>query len=134
MKHFVLDSFALLVFFEQQKDWKKVERFLIDASTDDIELLMSGINYGEIFYITAQREGMEEANKIMKVVDSMPIKIVYPDRELVLAAAEIKSNGGLSYADCFAASLAKRHKAKLITGDSEFKKMGKEIALEWIEK
>ncbi len=29
MKHFVLDSFALLVFFEQQKDWKKVEGFLL---------------------------------------------------------------------------------------------------------
>lgn len=134
MKPYVLDSFALLVFFEQQKDWKKVERFLVDASTDDIELLMSGINYGEIFYITAQREGIAEANKVMKVVDSMPIKIVYPDRELTLAAAEIKSNGGIAYADCFAASLAKKYKARLITGDPEFKKLAKEISLEWIEK
>ena len=134
MKLYVLDSFALLVFFEQQKDWKKVEQFLVDASTENIELLMSGINYGELFYISAQREGMAEANKIMKVVDSLPIKIVYPDKELTLASAEIKSKGGLSFADCFAASLAKKHKAKLITGDPEFKKLSKEISLEWIEK
>jgi predicted nucleic acid-binding protein len=134
MKNYILDSFALLVFFEQQKDWKKVERFLVDASTDVIELLMSGINYGEIFYITAQREGTEEANRVMKVVDSLPIKIVYPDKELTIAAAEIKAGGGISYADCFAASLAIKHKATLITGDPEFKKLGKEISLVWIEK
>ncbi len=134
MKHFVLDSFALLVFFEQQKDWKKVEAFLVKASTDEIELLMSGINYGELFYITAQREGADEATRVIKTVDSLPIKIIYPDRELTLQSAEIKSRGGISYADCFAASLAKKHKAKLITGDPEFKKLAKEIELEWIEK
>jgi predicted nucleic acid-binding protein len=134
MKHFVLDSFALLVFFEQQKDWKKVERFLIDASRDTIELLMSGINYGEVFYITAQREGAEEANRVMKAVDTLPIRIIYPDREQTIASAEIKANGGISYADCFAASLTIKHKATLITGDPEFKKLVKEIKLEWIEK
>lgn len=134
MKSFVLDSFALLVFFEEQKDWKKVERFLIEAATEQIELLMSGINYGELFYITNQREGIDEANKIIKAVDSLPIKIIYPDRKLTLESAEIKSRGGMSYADCFAASLAKQYKAKLITGDPEFKKIAKEISLEWIEK
>ena len=134
MKYFVLDSFALLVFFEQQKDWKKVEGFLVAAASDQIELLMSGINYGELFYITAQREGLEQANKIIKAVDSLPIKIIYPDRELTLQSAEIKAQGGISYADCFAASLAKKYKAKLITGDPEFKKLSKQILLEWIEK
>ena len=134
MKYFVLDSFALLVFFEEQKDWKKVEGFLIEAANEQIELLMSGINYGELFYITIQREGIDEAYKIIKAVDSLPIKIIYPDRKLTLESAEIKSRGGISYADCFAASLAKQYKAKLITGDPEFKKMSKEILLEWIEK
>jgi ribonuclease VapC len=134
MKHFVLDSFALLVFFEQQKDWKKVEGFLVEAASDKIELLMSGINFGELFYITAQREGVDEASEIIKAVDSLPIKIIYPDRELTLESAEIKSRGGISYADCFAASLAKKYKAKLITGDPEFKKLAKEIELEWVEK
>ena len=134
MKHFVLDSFALLVFFEQQKDWEKVEGFLVQAAKEEIVLLMSGLNYGEIFYITAQREGIEEAIQIIKTVDSLPITIIYPNRELTLESAEIKSRGGISYADCFAASLAKKHKAKLITGDPEFKKLSKEIGLEWIDK
>ena len=134
MKYFVLDSFALLVFFEQQKDWKKVEDFLVKAASDQIELLMSGINYGEIFYITAQREGVEQANKLINVVDALPIQVIYPDRELTLRSAELKAHGGISYADCFAASLALKHKAKLITGDPEFKKLAKQIQLEWIEK
>lgn len=134
MKCFVLDSFALLVFFEEQKDWKKVEQFLIDASSDKIELVMSGINYGELYYITAQREGFETADYVIQTVDSLPIKVIYPDQELTLESARIKSKGGISYADCFAASLAKKFNAALITGDPEFKKLTPEISLEWIRK
>lgn len=134
MKHFVLDSFALLVFFEQQKDWKKVESFLVEAARDQVELWMSGVNYGELYYITMQRAGTDEANQLINAVDSLPIKVIYPDRALTLEAAELKARGGVSYADCFAASLARKHKAKIITGDPEFKKLSKQIALEWIEK
>jgi len=61
MKHFVLDSFALLVFFEHQKDWEKVEHYLVKASNDKLELSMSIVNYGEIFYVTAQRVARKSA-------------------------------------------------------------------------
>ena len=129
MKYFVLDSFALLVFFRQQKDWKKVESFLVKAALDEIELLISGVNYGELFYVTSQDHGNDEAERIINAVDSLSIRVIYPDRELTMEAARIKSRGGISYADCFAASLTKKYKAKLITGDGEFKKLSKEIEL-----
>jgi uncharacterized protein len=134
MKHFVLDSFALLVFFEQQKDWEKVEHYLVQASNDKVELSMSLINYGEIFYITAQREGSEEAERIIKIVDGLPIHIVNPDKVQTIQAATYKAEGGISYADCFAAALTEKLNATLVTGDPEFKKLKKKISIEWIEK
>jgi len=38
----------------------------------------------------------------------------------------------MSYADCFAAALAKLHKAELVTGDKDFKQVESEIKILWI--
>lgn len=134
MKRFVLDSFALLVFFEQQKDWQKVEHYLVQAGNDKVDLSMSVINYGEIFYVTAQKEGLDQARSIIGVIDTLPVKIITPDKSQTLQAATFKIHGGISYADCFAAALAQSLNARLITGDPEFRKLEQKIELEWIAK
>ena len=56
--------------------------------------------------------------------------------ERVRAAAELKALGGLSYADCFAASLAQELDATLVTGDPEFAGLEKEglIRVLWLPK
>jgi predicted nucleic acid-binding protein len=38
----------------------------------------------------------------------------------------------MSYADCFAAALAKINKAELITGDREFKEVEGEVKVVWL--
>ena len=38
----------------------------------------------------------------------------------------------MSYADCFAAALAKIRNAELVTGDEEFKQVEKEIGVMWL--
>ena len=38
----------------------------------------------------------------------------------------------VAYADCFAAALAQRKKAKVVNGDPEFKKFGAAVSLAWI--
>jgi len=54
------------------------------------------------------------------------------DWQLTHQAAAYKVNGNISYADCFAAALAKTRKAELITGDEEFKVLQEEIKISWI--
>ena len=44
----------------------------------------------------------------------------------------MKSKRGLSYADCFAAGLAKMKKAEVVTGDTEFKNVESDIKVRWI--
>jgi predicted nucleic acid-binding protein len=38
----------------------------------------------------------------------------------------------MSYADCFAAALAKDRKSDLVTGDMEFKQVEEEISIRWL--
>ena len=47
-------------------------------------------------------------------------------------AADFKARFKLSLADAFAAALAKELKAELVTGDSEFKALEKEIKIHWL--
>jgi predicted nucleic acid-binding protein len=38
----------------------------------------------------------------------------------------------MSYADCFAAALAKDRKSDLVTGDKEFKQVEGEVSIRWL--
>ncbi|NUM62341.1 MAG: PIN domain-containing protein, partial [Ignavibacteriaceae bacterium] len=53
-------------------------------------------------------------------------------KELTLQAAQYKAYHKVSYADAFAAALAKMKKAQLVTGDREFKVLEREIKINWI--
>ena len=48
-------------------------------------------------------------------------------------AADFKSRFSFSLADAFAAALAKRHKAELVTGDPEFEQVEKEVKIGWLK-
>jgi predicted nucleic acid-binding protein len=39
----------------------------------------------------------------------------------------------MSYADCFAAALAKQSKAELVTGDPDFRQVQDEIKIVWLK-
>ena len=55
------------------------------------------------------------------------------DLELIHQAAVFKAAKKMSYADCFAAALAKTQGAELVTGDREFKVVEKELKkIRWL--
>jgi len=51
---------------------------------------------------------------------------------ITLEAARLKGKHAVAYADCFAAALGVQKKAKVVTGDPEFKKFGGTVSVEWI--
>jgi predicted nucleic acid-binding protein len=56
------------------------------------------------------------------------------DLELIRQAALFKARKKMSYADCFAAALAKTRNAELVTGDSEFKVVEAELKrIRWLK-
>jgi predicted nucleic acid-binding protein len=62
----------------------------------------------------------------------LSVKIVSVDQELSELAGELKAVKKMSLADGFAAALAKREKAEIYTGDSEFKTVEREIKVVWL--
>lgn len=94
---------------------------------------MSDINLGEVLYHTERRHGAAEAQETLVEIESLPIQMVGVTRAQVVAAAHLKANYRISYADAFAAALAQKHDAALVTGDPEFHALGKALAVEWLK-
>jgi len=104
---------------------------LIDAAEARLRLLMSWYNLGETFYILAKRKNREVAEEFITRLPSLPIRMVLPDEETVMAAARIKASHALAFGDAFAIALAQTHQASVITGDNEIRKCGL-VPVDWI--
>lgn len=128
----VLDSHALMAFFQDEPGADFVRGLIHKAMETDTNLLMSIVNLGEVWYAIARTNSPEIADQYINEIKGMGIEIVDADWALTRQAAVFKSGGNISYADCFAAALAKVKKAELVTGDKEFKSLEGEIRVSWI--
>jgi predicted nucleic acid-binding protein len=108
---------------------------LVKAEAGTHMLLLCVVNWGEIFYNTMREVSQEAAEQTAKQMAGLPIEIVGVDDknlDLVRQAASYKGTRKLSYADAFAAALAKIRNAELVTGDREFKVVEDEINIGWL--
>jgi ribonuclease VapC len=130
MSRYVLDSYALLAYFREEPGAEQVEAILTDSQH---ERWLSVINLGEVYYIAAKRTEMRE-DEVLSDVLAMDLEFVDGSLALTLDAAQIKTKYALSYAVCFAAALAKRYGAAVVTGDEEFAKLEQagECVIEWL--
>jgi predicted nucleic acid-binding protein len=130
----VLDSWALIAFFEDEPAAGQVEKLLAQAAAEKHRLLLSAVNWGEIYYNTMREVSQEAAEQKARDIAALPIEIVGVGEDLALArqAAIYKATHKLAYADCFAAALAKLNNAELLTGDPEFEQVEKEIRVNWL--
>jgi ribonuclease VapC len=131
----VLDSWALLAFFKGEPAAQKVEEIIHRAALDRHELLMSMINWGEVYYSIMRADGQDVAEQKTREIASLPIEIVGVGEDLKMTrqAAIYKATYRVAYADAFAAALAKERKAELVTGDPEFKPLEKELKINWLK-
>lgn len=130
----VLDSWALIAFFEDEPAAEAVEKLLQQAADNKHRLLLSVVNWGEVYYSTMRMVSQEAAEQKAQEIAALPIGIIDLGGDLALArqAAIFKATKKMAYADCFAASLAKTENAELVTGDPEFKEVEKEIKIVWL--
>ena len=129
-RRYVLDANALIGFFEARRGAaEKVRHLLGEAARQELPLLMSAVNWGEVFYTEWRARGEARAREAEAALLEMPIIVIGADRERATRAGAIKQKHGLGYADAFAAELAIERGACLVTADPEFKKVGKALAL-----
>lgn len=135
MANRVLDSWALMAFFEDEPAAEAVEELLDQASREKHRLFMTSINWAEVYYSTMREVSQEAAERHAQIIATLPIDIVGIGDDLKLArqAAIFKANYRLSLADAIAAALAMEKKAELVTGDPEFKQLEKDIKIHWLK-
>ena len=132
MKRVVLDASAVITFFEDRPGAEKVEEMIAAAIEGKRELLLSVINWGEIYYSAWRAKGREAARKLLAEIAQLPIEIVDADYELTKLAAEFRAQHKLPYADCFAAALGSDRKAAVATSDKDFEEVEKQVSIIWL--
>jgi predicted nucleic acid-binding protein len=129
-RRYVLDANALISFFEDRSgSAERVRQMLAQALRQDVPVLISAVNWGEIFYIAWKHHGEGKAHEAEVKLQHLPVEVIAVDRERATRAAALKQKHGLGYADAFAAELAMEQGAWLVSADPEFSKVGKALSL-----
>ncbi|MBI4902408.1 MAG: type II toxin-antitoxin system VapC family toxin [Acidobacteria bacterium] len=128
----VFDSWALLAWLLDQPSAPTVRRMLLEAEASHRTIHMSWVNAGEVYYMAARKLSIVRADEFWRRLPTLPIQLVLPSERDVIAAARLKASRRISYADAFAADLAIRHNAALVTGDPELRLMTGVLRVEWL--
>jgi len=132
---YVLGSFALIGFLENEKFASRVESLLKQARKGKTVVYLHALHLGEVYYIILREQSQNMADLAYARIKSFPVRYIdIIDDELLRNAGWLKANYPISYTDAFAAAMAIIHKSSLLTGDSEFKKLEKNdsISIEWL--
>jgi ribonuclease VapC len=130
----VLDSFALVSLYHREPGWQVVQKALYDQEKGHSRAILNWINWGEFFYIVKRRVGTAKTRDALRLLEQLPIDLFPVDQPLVQAAAEIKSEHALSYADAFCVATAQRLDATVLTNDPEFESVERFINVRWLTK
>jgi predicted nucleic acid-binding protein len=128
----ILDAHALMAFLEKEPGYEAVKTLFVSAVEKDEPILMTTVNYGEAYYVILRECGLGKINEVERIVEGLPIEFVAVDLALAREAARIKAKARMSYADCFAAALAKSLHGEVVTGDREFAAIKNEIKIMWL--
>lgn len=132
MKTTVLDASALLAMFFAEPGMELVRDLFHKAADADKPVLISAVNWAEVLCKVERKQGREGFETARRFERTMPLDVAPLDRELAESAAHLKNEHDLGLADAFAAALAKSKKAELVTADTEFKLLEKEIKIVWL--
>jgi predicted nucleic acid-binding protein len=133
MKTYVFDASALFAYLRSKPGALKVNELLKEARRGRAKVLMSAVNYGEVYGKILRDSGPEQALTAVYAVSPLPIEVLDASRPRAFQAADIKAKYKLYYVDSFAAALALEHKATLVTSDSDFRKLGHAFPVVWLK-
>ena len=130
---FVLDSFGLLAYLQDEPTASRIEKVLDNAAKQRCRLVVSLINLGEVLYITERRGGIIKVHDTLALVRQLPLEILPADEQTVFTAAHIKATHTLSYSDAFVVATAMQENATILTADPEFQSVETLVKVEWLE-
>ena len=109
-----------------------VKQLMEKAVRHEVNLNFSLINYGELYYMAYKKLDKARAQSMVSDTRRLPIQIHGVTEAHVWEAAELKASYPISYADAFAASLARSLDVPVVTGDPEFRNITNGLKIFWI--
>lgn len=131
---YILDSYAFMAYFQGEVAAQKVKEIFINAKKGKCKIYISVINLGEILYNIERDAGIEGAKYALSVIQDLPIELLPAETETVIAAAHIKANYPISYADAFVVGAAQKINGVIMTGDPEFEEVTQLVQIEWLKR
>lgn len=131
-KALVLDSWAVLAYLGDETSGQQVADLITGAHENRTPMYMSIVNAGEVWYILAREISEAKADSAVSDLRGLGIELIDVDWPMTRIAGTLKARFKMSYADCFAAALAKDRKSDLVTGDKEFRQVEGEVNIRWL--
>ncbi|MCI0550438.1 MAG: type II toxin-antitoxin system VapC family toxin [Anaerolineae bacterium] len=131
---YVLDAFALMAYLSGEPSAERVRSILSEGEEEKCHIYISIINLGEVLYNMERNYGLSKAYESLTIIQSLPIEVLPADNQTVLAAAHIKANHPISYADAFVVVAAQKLNGIIMTGDPEFQDITELARIEWLKR
>ena len=126
VKSYVLDADALIRYFRRTHGSEIVYDLFLGAKAGQISLSISVVNLTEVVYVLSRYIHQQEAVRLVAATRS-ELEPMAVDEQVALDTAAVRIRYKLGLADCFAAELAMRLGATLVTADPEFEKLGRSL-------
>jgi predicted nucleic acid-binding protein len=133
---YILDACALIAILKNEPEMRKVKDLFVQANNGTASICMHIINKMEVYYGFITERGLLEADKLMKIVEQLPIKYISTiNRKVYKIGCRFKGTYSISLADAIAAATACDTGATLVTKDGEFKPLqGRErLSIFWLK-
>ena len=119
MRRHVLDASALFRYLVNADGAEVVEELFGQAAVTRIPILMSVVNWGEVYYSLVKRAGFTRTDETLtNLLGRVPLSLVSVVQDDAVRAARLKAQYNLPYADAFAAALTGNQHV-LVTADIE---------------
>ena len=129
---FILDAGSMLAYLNNENGAETIGEILERGGRKEAKVFITAMDLAEIFHIVLKKEGRDKALKTILLIKNLPVECIGLDESLLMLAGEIRVQFPLSLGDALVAAVAKTRKAKVITGDRDFRGMEKEIECVWI--
>jgi len=130
---YTLDTYAIIAYLKKEKGGEQVKALLAKAKKEAAVLYVHEINLGEVQYIVQRESGEKESDKLIAWLRECPINFVGLEENILSRAAKIKAVYSISFADAFAVATTILKDSVLLTGDPEFKSLGKIVKIKWLK-
>jgi ribonuclease VapC len=133
MTAFVLDSSAIIRYYDDEAGADRVEAIFDMCARGFGEMCISALQWGEIAGVMRKRLGALEQERVLQRLLEVDLRIVPVSAERAVRAAGLRIDRKLPYADAFALDLAMDSPDHmLVTADYDFKAVADLARIEFL--